>query len=101
VDFWFQLARWIDSTIIDALYGWNSPHSNFDPLMGLNNAFGDLLLNFVMAAMFLVLPAFWVTALAWTGVRAGNSIQGLMEGTKGAQQAGSKGAGTAMSAVKK
>jgi len=33
----------IDSTIIDALYGWNSPHSNFDPLMGLTNAFGDLL----------------------------------------------------------
>ena len=50
VDFWFQLARWIDSTILDALYGWgwgwNRPHANFDPVMGLNNAFGDLLLNF-------------------------------------------------------
>ncbi len=22
VDFWFQLARWLDSTILDALYGW-------------------------------------------------------------------------------
>ncbi|MCE4552706.1 conjugal transfer protein TraG N-terminal domain-containing protein, partial [Xanthomonas hortorum] len=36
VDFWFQLARWIDSTILDALYGWgfgyNRPHANFDPL---------------------------------------------------------------------
>src|SRR3546814_14841428 len=43
-DFWFQLARWIDSTILDALYGWgfgwNRPHTNFDPLVGLNNAFG-------------------------------------------------------------
>ncbi|MEW3929434.1 conjugal transfer protein TraG N-terminal domain-containing protein, partial [Pseudomonas aeruginosa] len=32
-DFWFQLARWIDSTILDALYGWgfgwNRPHTNF------------------------------------------------------------------------
>ena len=41
VDFWFQLARWLDSTILDALYGWgfgaNRPHSNFDPLIGLNN----------------------------------------------------------------
>ncbi|MGH7862633.1 MAG: conjugal transfer protein TraG N-terminal domain-containing protein, partial [Candidatus Dormibacteraceae bacterium] len=44
-DFWFQLARWIDSTILDALYGWNSPHANFDPLMGLNNTFGDILLD--------------------------------------------------------
>ena len=34
-DFWFQLARWNDSTILDALYGWgwgwNRPHTNFGP----------------------------------------------------------------------
>jgi hypothetical protein len=67
VDFWFQLARWIDSTILDALYGWgfgwNRPHANFDPLVGLNNAFGDMLLNFVMGTMFIVLPTFWVGRL--------------------------------------
>ena len=34
VDFWFQLARWIDSTVLEALYGWNSPQSNFDPAHG-------------------------------------------------------------------
>ncbi|WP_438451123.1 conjugal transfer protein TraG N-terminal domain-containing protein, partial [Listeria monocytogenes] len=66
-DFWFQLARWIDSTILDALYGWgfgwNRPHTNFDPLVGLNNAFGDLLLMFVMGTMFLVLPGFWLASL--------------------------------------
>src|SRR3546814_10482959 len=81
VDFWFQLARWIDSTILDALYGWgfgaDRPHTNFDPLIGLNNAFGDMLLNFVMAMMFIVLPTFWVMALAWAGVRTGNIVQGL------------------------
>ena len=105
VDFWFQLARWIDSTILDALYGWgwgwNRPHSNFDPVMGLNNAFGDMLLNFVMATMFLILPAFWVTALAWTGIRAGNFLQGLASGTRDAGQAGGKGAGALISAAKK
>lgn len=105
VDFWFQLARWIDSTILDALYGWgwgwNRPHANFDPVMGLNNAFGDMLLNFVTASMFLVLPAFWVTALAWTGIRAGNFLQGLASGTRDAGQAGGKGAGTLISAAKK
>src|SRR5690606_27297986 len=77
VDFWFQLARWIDSTILNALYGWHSPHSNFNPLMGLNNAFGDMLLNFVMAAMFIVLPTFWMIAISWAGVRTGNFLQGL------------------------
>ncbi|MBW7862749.1 MAG: conjugal transfer protein TraG N-terminal domain-containing protein, partial [Rhodocyclaceae bacterium] len=94
VDFWFQLARWIDSTILDALYGsgfgWNRPHANFDPLIGLDNAFGDMLLNFVMAAMFVVLPGFWVAALAWAGVRAGNVAQMMATSTDGAKSAGSK-----------
>jgi len=105
VDFWFQLARWIDSTILDALYGWgfgwNRPHTNFDPLVGLNNAFGDLLLNFVLGTMFLVLPVFWVTALGWAGARAGNVLQGLSNGTRDAGQAGGKGSGMLISAAKK
>ena len=104
VDFWFQLACWIDSTILDALYGAalgiNRPHSNFNPLIGLNNAFGDMLLNFVMATMFIVLPGFWVSALAWVGVRAGNALQGLSEGTKSAGQAGSKGTGMVIRGAK-
>ncbi|MFT0546192.1 conjugal transfer protein TraG N-terminal domain-containing protein [Allopusillimonas ginsengisoli] len=105
VDFWFQLARWIDSTILDAFYGsgwgWNRPVTNFDPLMGLNNSFGDMLLNFVMATMFLVLPAFWITALTWAGVRAGNALQGLADGTRGAGEAGRGGSSVLMSAAKK
>lgn len=91
VDFWFQLARWLDSTILDALYGWNSPHSNFNVLLGANNSFGDMLLNYVMATLFIVLPAFWVTSLAWVGVRTGNLIHGLTDSTKAAGQAGAEG----------
>ncbi|GBQ20317.1 TraG-like protein [Gluconacetobacter sacchari DSM 12717] len=104
VDFWFQLARWIDSTILDALYGSGvstiSPHVNFDPLIGLNNAFGDMLLNFVMATMFIVLPTFWVSALGWVGIRAGTALQGLAAGTKDVQTAGAKGTDAVMKAVK-
>lgn len=93
-DFWFQLARWLDSTILDALYGWNSPHANFDPLMGLNNTFGDILLDFVLGMMFLVLPAFWVSALTWVGIHAGGIVQGLVMGTDDAKAAGGKSVGT-------
>ena len=100
VEFWFQLARWIDSTILDALYGWDAPHSNFNLLMGLNNSFADMLLNFVMATMFLVLPGFWMTALVWAGIRAGSVLQGLTDGTKEAGQAGSKGSSVAIKAAK-
>ncbi len=100
VEFWFALARWIDSTILDALYGDGSPHANFNVLMGLNNAFDDMLLNFVMAMMFVVLPGFWVAALGWAGIRAGNFVQMLTTGTDGAKSAGSKGPGLASKALK-
>ncbi|MBP7654920.1 MULTISPECIES: conjugal transfer protein TraG N-terminal domain-containing protein [Pseudomonadota] len=95
VDFWFQLARWIDSTILDALYGWgwgyNRPHTNFDPLIGLNNAFGDMLMMYVMAAMFLVLPTFWVAALGWVGIKAGVVAQNLAAGSRDAKDSTSSG----------
>ncbi|MDH4564494.1 MULTISPECIES: conjugal transfer protein TraG N-terminal domain-containing protein [unclassified Pseudomonas] len=104
VEFWFQLARWIDSTILDALYGWgwgwNRPHTNFDPLLGLNNAFGDILISFVMATMFIALPAFWVAALSWVGVRTGGLLQGLSDGTRPAGQAGGKALGMVSSKLR-
>ncbi|MBA5201388.1 conjugal transfer protein TraG N-terminal domain-containing protein [Pectobacterium aroidearum] len=100
VDFWFQLARWIDSTILDALYGWgwgwNRPHNNVDPLMGMNNTFGDMLLNFVMGSMFLVLPTFWIAALGWAGVKAGAIAQNLGTGSKDAKDSTASGVNKAM-----
>lgn len=100
VDFWFQLARWIDSTILDALYGSGSPHSNFNVLFGLNNSFGDMLLNFVMATMFIVLPMFWIVAISWAGVSAGNILQGFTSGTNDARGAGKGGADLALNKIK-
>jgi hypothetical protein len=100
VDFWFQLARWLDSTILDALYGWNSPHSNFNVLLGANNSFGDMLLNYVMATLFILLPGFWVASLTWAGVRAGGVLQGLSDSTRQAADAGSKGSPVASKLLK-
>lgn len=91
VDFWFQLARWLDSTILDALYGWHSPHSNFNILLGVNNSFGDMLLNYVMGSLFIMLPTFWITALTWVGVRTGGMIQGLAQGTSDSKAQGARG----------
>ncbi len=103
VEFWFQLARWIDSTILDALYGWgwgaNRPHANFDPLIGLNNTFGDMIVNFVMATMFIVLPTFWVAALGWVGVQAGVIAQNLAVGSKEAKDSSNAGVNKATGKV--
>ena len=99
VDFWFQLARWVDSTILDALYGIGSPHLSFDPVMGLNTATQDAILNFVMGSMFIILPMFWITALSWAGIRAGAVVEGLSRGTKDVQSAGDKGGGLATQGI--
>jgi hypothetical protein len=57
----------------------------------LNNAFGDMLLNFVIGTMFIVLPTFWVAALGWVGVQAGVIAQNLATGSKDAKNTASSG----------
>jgi hypothetical protein len=95
VDFWFQLARWLDNTILDALYGWTSPHSNLNALVGINNTFGDGIMQvFILATMFLILPALWTIALGWAGIHVGGFLQGLSQGTRSVEAAGSKGMAT-------
>ncbi|WP_061291236.1 conjugal transfer protein TraG N-terminal domain-containing protein [Azotobacter vinelandii] len=89
VDFWFELARWLDSTILDALYGSGSPHLSFNPVMGLNTATQDAILNFVMGAMFIILPVFWIGTLTWAGIKAGGVLEGLSSGTRDVKDAGS------------
>lgn len=101
VDFWFQLARWLDTTILNALYGAGSPHGTLNPVLGMNNTQQDMLLSYVMAAMFIVLPLFWVGALSWAGISATGALEGLRSGTDGAQNAGSQGAGHIKSMVSK
>lgn len=100
VDFWFQLARWIDSTILNSLYSWNSPHSNWSPFIGLNNTFSDLILDFVIGTMFIVLPMFWIGALGWVGVNAGNLAQMFISGSNPAKSAGAQGANTLINVAK-
>jgi len=96
VEFWFQLARWVDSTVLDALYGWDSPHANFNPLMGIDNFFGDAVLTLVMGAMFIGMPVIWVSALGWVGFQAAVIVSGLSKASAGAQAAGGGGVGAIM-----
>ncbi|WP_296180322.1 conjugal transfer protein TraG N-terminal domain-containing protein [Pseudomonas sp. UBA1879] len=100
VDFWFQLARWVDTTILEALYGVGSPHLSLDPVMGLNTATQDAILNFVMASMFIIFPMLWITALGWAGVNAGNLLSGLSDGSRSVQQAGAAAGGLAQRGIK-
>ncbi|MCO2337544.1 conjugal transfer protein TraG, partial [Pseudomonas aeruginosa] len=54
----------------------------------------------VMGAMFLILPALWITAIGWAGVHASGIVDGLTKGTDGVQKAGSRGGQIAEQSVK-
>ncbi|MDN8600321.1 conjugal transfer protein TraG N-terminal domain-containing protein [Citrobacter sp. S2-9] len=87
--FWWELARWLDGTLIDMLYS-SDTHSAWN-LVGLQNTQDDIVLSFVTGSMFLVLPAFWMGALSWAGIRLGGVIENATRaGTRNVEQAGSK-----------
>lgn len=74
--FWWELARWLDNWLMQMMYD-SDTHSYFN-LWGLQNTSDDLIVNIIMGVMFLVLPAFWLGALTWAGVRIGAAIAGVM-----------------------
>ncbi|MED8913229.1 conjugal transfer protein TraG N-terminal domain-containing protein [Escherichia coli] len=94
--FWWELARWIDSWMMEALYG-SETHDNWN-MMGIQNTSDDLIMNLVMGTMFLVLPALWMTALGWAGVKVGSLATMAKDGSKAPQDAGSKSADVAKGA---
>ncbi|SFN78546.1 conjugal transfer protein TraG N-terminal domain-containing protein [Xenorhabdus japonica] len=73
--FWWETARWLDSYLLEALYG-SETHSLFN-LAGIQNTSDDLIMGLVMGTLFIVLPMVWLGALAWAGVRMGD-MAGMM-----------------------
>lgn len=100
LSFWWELARWLDTWMFEALYNSNT-HSRWN-MAGLMNSVDDWLLNIVMGTMFIFLPALWIGSLGWAGVRAGESISSSIKnsGNK-TQAAGQKGADMAENRVTK
>ncbi|EOX0357336.1 conjugal transfer protein TraG N-terminal domain-containing protein, partial [Proteus mirabilis] len=87
--FWWELARWIDSWMMEALY--NSDTHNQWNMNGLQNTSDDVIMNLVMGTMFLVLPALWMGAFGWAGVHLGSTLSnGMKSGTDEATKAGEK-----------
>lgn len=69
-------------------------------LYGLQNTSDDLIVNIVMGTMFVVLPAFWLGALTWAGIRIGGAMAGTINNSiEGINKANQKGAPTATSTL--
>ncbi|MCX8967252.1 conjugal transfer protein TraG [Erwinia psidii] len=87
--FWWELARWLDGWMLELLYR-SDTHSSWN-LAGIQNTQDDLIMQFVMGTMFIVLPAFWMGVLAWAGVQLGGAIErAAITGTHDAKKSGGK-----------
>ncbi|HAU5609757.1 hypothetical protein [Citrobacter koseri] len=36
-------------------------------------------MQFVLGTMFIVLPVFWIGAVSWAGIQAGNALDGILK----------------------
>ncbi|HAT6803613.1 TPA: conjugal transfer protein TraG [Citrobacter freundii] len=87
--FWWELARWLDGWMLELLYS-SDTHSSWN-LAGIQNTQDDLIMQFVMGTMFIVLPAFWMGALGWAGVQLGGAIErATVIGTNDTKKSGGK-----------
>lgn len=73
---------------MEALYR-SDTHSRWNAA-GFQNSSDDLIMNFVMGAMFIVLPALWIAAFGWAGIRVGGMAEMFANGAKNAQSAAGK-----------
>ncbi|MNO72592.1 hypothetical protein D3C76_635440 [compost metagenome] len=104
--FWWELARWIDSSMLDTLY--HQVSATDQTLLSLPTAgFMDgtvtaQVIEYVMGAMFLVLPMFFLGVMSWAGYNVGSGVQTLFtRGSEGAQVQAEKGSSQLMSGAKK
>lgn len=81
--FWWELARWLDSWLLSALYD-SGTHSRLNPYF-LENTQDDIIVNFVMGSMFLVLPTIWLGSISWAGVKIGSMAHTFSQGSNDAK----------------
>jgi hypothetical protein len=104
--FWWELARWVDSSMLDTLY--NQVSASNQVLLSLpTSGFMDgtvtaQVIEYVMGAMFLVLPGLFLVAMSWAGYSIGSSLEGMLgSASKAAHGAASKGTDQLMGATKR
>jgi len=106
LSFWWELARWVDSSMLDTLY--NQVSASNQALLSLpTSGFMDgtvtaQVIEYVMGAMFIVLPMLFLGAMSWAGYSVGSGIQGMLaNGSKAASDAASKGTDQILGAAKR
>lgn len=84
--FWWELARWLDSSLIHILYNAETHNASFG--FFLENAEDDMIISFVLGVMFIIFPTVWVGSMSWAGFNLGGLADHFAKGSKQVQQAG-------------
>ncbi|WIX33259.1 conjugal transfer protein TraG N-terminal domain-containing protein [Salinicola sp. JS01] len=98
--FWWELARWLDSHLVDLLY--DSDAAKMSWLAGVENTNDKLVMGLVNGMMFIVLPSVWIGVMGWAGAGAGNAISsGIAKAGEQPKSAGGQAAEKAQNAATK
>ncbi|EKN6297671.1 cytochrome C oxidase Cbb3, partial [Yersinia enterocolitica] len=88
VTFWWELGSWLDDRLIEIVYTGARGYYNWFSSVGAEG----WIMNLVLGAMFVVLPAFWFGAISWSGVHIGGAIsQAVTNASDGSRAAGAQG----------
>jgi len=100
LSFWWELARWLDSSLISALY--NNPfHGVRTEHWFITAPLSQQVLQLVIGVMFIVLPGLFFVAMSWAGYALGRGMDGMLTGGTGpAKEAGATGGDAAAKAGK-
>ncbi len=83
--FWWELARWVDSSMLDTLYGSVAFGDRLLltlPSAGLDDAtVAAQVIGYVMGAMFVVLPMLFLAAMGWAGYSVGSGVASALAAT--------------------
>ncbi|WKS98641.1 conjugal transfer protein TraG N-terminal domain-containing protein [Gallibacterium salpingitidis] len=86
--FWWELARWLDTWLLTALY--NSDTHNAWNIVGVMNLEDDTVVKLVIGTMYLLLPSFFMIAIGWAGITVGNIASSFSRGSQSTQASGSQ-----------
>ncbi len=89
VKFWtvlWAIANWLDNNLIEAI------KPSWYNLQLTNNLLVEMIIDFVIGGLFVVMPLFWSGLLTWAGFKIGNELSSVTRDMRGGPKAsGEKG----------
>ncbi len=97
IKFWtvlWAVSHWLDNNLLTSL----NPEAWYQ-ILGLPST-AEMVIDFTTATLYIVMPFFWTSTLAWAGYKAGAGISNSLEKASApSSNAGEKGGNKAVSKI--